>query len=510
MCLHHPLIGSLNSWNWDGDHIVFDAILPSGRPPIGRTKPQYPMDVRQYVATENNVVIRKAVQEEIAAFIKTNGMNAALFAARKPTAFDYRAHVITNFVGQRIKYETRVGRDPWQYPEETLALGTGDCEDIAFVLASLLLASGVSAYNIRVALGTVIVHPKKGRKEHFDHMWVMYKSESGRWQLLEPLHVKPKVPSSMKAAAQLGTASQDVLRIEYRPSFLFNGDHVWMMRDADATYDLQKIVSRDWRRLNPKFLGEVHQTILNTALKGYAPDAMIASLNRHYSSVMLIGPVVDDIDNFVTHGYDSRDHFDNGFIKEGWDRVRQRLRAFKQNNNDLDSFAYAAHGIADFYAHSSYGHFGPLQGGKLVPYDPDKPSTLNMQTPVYDQTSGFNLGPDGPFSPNTHVFKGDRASIPGTWKGQLISGRYAQSGDSQSAIEALTYIPKELLNMDFAKRGSLPHHNTIAVDAEQKESGHILYSSTGKGRLSYANQYEWRKGAAIQHIRNAYLANRRG
>ncbi|RFO97029.1 hypothetical protein DIC66_11120 [Rhodoferax lacus] len=144
MCLQQSRMTGIHQWNWDGDVILFDAVLPSGRPTIAPPHQPYAMDVRQYVATENNAVIRKTLVKEVAAYMHRKSMSRARFTKRGKGAFDYRVHVLTNFVGERIRYQARKGSDPWQYPEETLALGTGDCEDIAFVLASLLLASGVS------------------------------------------------------------------------------------------------------------------------------------------------------------------------------------------------------------------------------------------------------------------------------------------------------------------------------------------------------------------------------
>ena len=126
MCLHQPLINGLNKWNWDGDHIYFDGVLPSGRPPVGRSRPSYPVDVREFVLSENNAVVRKTMHEDVKTFMKSKGMNDSLFTARIKTAFDYRMNVITAFVSETLRYIPTQRHDPWQYPEETLFLGGGD------------------------------------------------------------------------------------------------------------------------------------------------------------------------------------------------------------------------------------------------------------------------------------------------------------------------------------------------------------------------------------------------
>ncbi len=46
-------------------------------------------------------------------------------------------------------------RDYWQLPSTTIRLGTGDCEDQAILLASLLRALGVPRENVRVVFGWI-------------------------------------------------------------------------------------------------------------------------------------------------------------------------------------------------------------------------------------------------------------------------------------------------------------------------------------------------------------------
>jgi predicted transglutaminase-like cysteine proteinase len=64
-------------------------------------------------------------------------------------------------------------------PDETLKLRSGDCEDRALLIASMLLASGISSFNVRVALGKFRAWMGE-EHDDFGHVWVMYKDESGR------------------------------------------------------------------------------------------------------------------------------------------------------------------------------------------------------------------------------------------------------------------------------------------------------------------------------------------
>jgi transglutaminase-like putative cysteine protease len=66
-----------------------------------------------------------------------------------------------NMCARSIRYTRTTSRDydTWLFPDETLALKRGDCEDISFLIASLLIASGISPYTVRVAIG-YLLRPK--------------------------------------------------------------------------------------------------------------------------------------------------------------------------------------------------------------------------------------------------------------------------------------------------------------------------------------------------------------
>jgi len=84
------------------------------------------------------------------------------------------------WVGDNVQYEYDSDvygvSDYWQLPYETLSLKTGDCEDQAFLLCSLIRASGTSANNVFVALGEI---------DGGGHAWVILKTTSG-WRVFEP------------------------------------------------------------------------------------------------------------------------------------------------------------------------------------------------------------------------------------------------------------------------------------------------------------------------------------
>jgi hypothetical protein len=502
MCFTLSKIAPHDRWNWDGDHIIHECIVPASRPVPGypRKKSSYDIDVREFLVTERNEVMRKTLREDIKSYVRTSpGANWELFQSRSEGSFDHRAHLIAEYVSEKIAYKA-ARQDFWQFPDETLWVKEGDCEDRALLVASLLLASGVSGYNVRVALGKLRVSKKSAKYRNYDHAWVMYKNEEGRWTILEPLHLHREAKGAFKPERPSG-----LTKAEYIPYFVFNDVHLWEVCGPDPCPSFQDVALRSrWSRIHPRFAGEVHYDLLSQALQGHAPDWYVRALQTRFTKIPFVG-IVDNID-MVLCDYDPRDHFDNGYIDGGWEIANGRLDTFRSSlltdPKAIDAFARAAHAIADFYAHSSYMHFaGPVIGPK--PYDPGNFPV----TPTYGSGSSFDIT-SGKFSMNKHIFKQTPADAVGYWNGQLISGRYAQPHDTQpgwaNAIkEGVTFIPKELLKAkDFKYRGGLPNHNEIAVDNEfsKKNKSHKLYGDVG----TYNWQFNWRKQAATEHIRAAY------
>lgn len=494
MCFSFSKISRSHNWNWDGERIVHESIVPSSRPPVGHSKGNYDIDVREFLVSERNVVMRRTLEKEIKKFIaKLPHASWEFFRSRDPGSFDFRANIIAEFVAKEIEYTPTNGLDPWQFPEETLALKSGDCEDRALLIASLLLASGISSFNVRVALGKFRTWTK-GKQHDFDHVWVMYKDEAGHWQVIEPAHTK-KIQKQTKIKKDLPEQA------EYVPFYLFNDVHLWQTQQPSVyKKKISEDLKRDWSSLHPEFAGWVHKSVLNKALSAdICPPWVLNSLNRHFTSVLWQKSLtVDDVD--LPGSYDPRDHFDNGYITDGWNLVKDRLAQFEQESlKNLNAFHLAAHAIADFYAHTSYGHFGSVNNGNLQLFDPDHPGAGLAQKPDYGSGSSFDFQN---FSRNTNLNKGTAADAAQYWQGQIISGRYAQKGDTHGAAEALTFIPPDLVKKkDFPGRGLLPHHNEIAVDEDTRGKAHILYT----GNKAYSEQYQLRFDAAVRHIRDAFV-----
>lgn len=533
MCLIESKIKGLSGFNWEGDVIIQDETVPSSRDVTGHEGVQYDIDIREFLVTDKNSVMNNTIEQIKKTYIRDKEQ-ISHFESRQPGSFDFRAAVLSGWVWRNIAYTRKKSKDPWLFPDETLSVKEGDCEDISFLLASILAASGISEYNIRVALGRIVLSQFNNKKDiTFDHVWVMYKTELGKWVLLEPMMTLKRKKNEITEPYNSQTIKYtDIKKVKYKPYFVFNDRHLWGIGDNTTAGSYGKFIKKrfDWKKFDPKFAGEVHKHIMTDVFDSV--DGNIISpedkrniqdkINLKFSAAVTIsiplagkvriGATVEDIDKDYEH-YHPFDHFDNGYIDEGWSRVKDNLQKFRKNNSDIDSFAKAAHAIADFYSHSSYAHYAVLNNVQDI-YNPAAPPNF-IGAIQYDNTQGFDMN-DKSFSRNRNC-KEPAANIINNYRGALISGRYAQKGDSGLMevydamlkgvslekvaglyVEGQSKIPSKLENApDFKFRRGLPHHNEIAVDDKEKPDTHVLY----KSKAEFERQYKERYRLAVSHIK---------
>lgn len=467
MCMQTSAVRPYQQWHWAGDEIVHRAVIPAARRPPGSRKRGYDVDIRGFLSIENNQVIREWLQASLDAL---DPMDQLFFHGRTPGSFDFRAHVAVASMGRLRYVKGKRELDQWLYPEETLFLKGGDCEDLAFVLAALLAAAGISKDCIRVALGSIVDHSDPERIESWDHAWVMYLTEGGAWQLLEPLS---KISHRGSADGLSGSGDSAAGRdIEYVPHFVFNTNHLWRVRSpqliAASRFDdyLEARAENFWAEFDPRFAAGVHNDIFDQALVGMRPSELVV--------VKAASLAVDA--NVLA--YDPRDHFDFAYIGEGWHRVQTRL-----TTGSLSDFALAAHAIGDFYAHSLYGYFA-AQNGALPIYDPSTgfpPDSLNYEFLKFEPRPGPRQSDD---------------TFAERWKGKIISGQWWRW---------YTTYPKELRGDKDAELNyhrCLPDHDRLAVDGPNLDLtvGHALFKSSEE----YRHQFGVRKAAAVEHLRRTY------
>lgn len=473
------------AYDWGGARIVVPPTVKVKRLLPGRGAAATPIsvDLRGFVPSTPSSVVETWITQQLAKrTAHEDWLGKALRSRTNPSWFDTTAHLVADIVFSRIGYRLRDG-EAWQLPEETLALGEGDCEDRATLLASALVAAGISPYNVRVALGHVRLQDGRAKPRRVAHAWVVYRTATGNWTPLEPVAGEA---SKQHAKTQLS----------YEPDYVFNGDHQWSAHVSENPRFRQR-----WNDLDPTFHGEVHLSIVqHAATAARLPPALCTRIARTFTT--LAGHVIDKPDlSFRT--YDPRDHFDSGLIDQSWQTVLYRLSIFRKkplgDAEGLINACFAAHGIADFYAHSSYAHFLSRELGTITPYDPlgKKPALKYdyASDPAYSRAT-FTI-----YTPWYKLSDFDRFEA---WRGRPISGRYSFPNDSHDAIETVSNAPPpSALPTPKARNfaGSLPHHNEIAVDEDGDHSNAIY------GTAEYKRQFALRYHLALRHITSAFQAH---
>jgi hypothetical protein len=221
------------AYNWGGSTILQMTAVGGTRQAVthdGERK-TVTMDIREWITPATRWEIKTTTNS----LIEKWGL--PLPTERGSGLFDRRALVCWSFVVEQIKYvreDDPTQSDLWQFPAETLALQTGDCEDCAFLLGTLLLASGISPFCVRVVFGTL----KQQDMPDEPHALPCYLDEAGRWRALESTLFKEEMPS-WQLDDKLGPLADDLAagsaldRVQgtflpiFLPDYGVTEDHVW-------------------------------------------------------------------------------------------------------------------------------------------------------------------------------------------------------------------------------------------------------------------------------------------
>lgn len=229
------------NYNWEGDVILQDTAIEKKRYVIGRQQ-SITTDIREWVSFSDNIIMKRILAE-------LRGRHG-LPASKQPGDFDKRAMVIWGFVAANVNYVYDTSQykkdDFWLFPPETHQIGKGDCEDTTFLLASLLIACGISPFCVRVVLGNT---HDAGEKPLGGHCWPVYKNEAGRWCLLET--TLDTIPGEMPDADELTLKGRP---FRYEPLYCFNDHHLWEILPAretkEATGSLKKYLRERTRKVD--------------------------------------------------------------------------------------------------------------------------------------------------------------------------------------------------------------------------------------------------------------------
>jgi hypothetical protein len=470
MCLNISRVERTFSYNWAGDQIV-SPLVSAGRYVPGTKRTLLDMDVREFLAIEHSAEVRNFFLGQI-----VDGRpceeRERFFIGRKGS-FDFRMRCVIEAFG-KFHYIPAKGRrrDEWMFPAETLANRGGDCEDLAFLLMALLGEAEISQSCLRLAFGQFIETSPAGAQTYHDHAWVMYQMEGGAWMILDPMervdqHLRAKSP--IKPTKEVAQSTY-----EYQPFFVFNRNHLWRVHGPNGdkrTCDLDSYLDRRkfWKCYDPAFAMSVHNDIFDNQMKE------LSWADRFAVKAASFG-----VDANVL-SYDPRDHCDFAYVDESWQRIQQRLAT-----GSVTDLGLACHTVADFYAHTLYGHVTDPVSGQLPIYDPAHPiNPGNEQDAAFDR-SRFSINNDEPAltEPETRAY----------WQGRLISGQWWRWYS--------TY-PNEIQSpQQLNPRRCLPDHDVLAVDAKAtKNNPQHLYPTLAE----FNRQFALRKSAAERHVRAVFL-----
>jgi len=161
--------------NQDIEKMVDTTKIVDGRRHVGKQKMRVMIDPRGFIVPEDSIVQMRMESERGPWKGRWKMDNIRKYSESE------RLELVQNWVAKTIFYQsdkkTHDLPDVWQTPGETLMLNTGDCEDGAILIASMLLNAGLKADDVWIAIGPVEVDT--GAEDGY-HAWVMYQHK-GEW-----------------------------------------------------------------------------------------------------------------------------------------------------------------------------------------------------------------------------------------------------------------------------------------------------------------------------------------
>ena len=181
--------------------------IPSGLEDYYGSVPVPRMGIEQYRAFTFVMPDDPAVRALADRIVEATPMMSDLFRA------DFTVAVVHSIIEYRSDADVHGASDYWQYPAETLISGEGDCEDHAFLLASLLEAMGMDTVlvfeNGHVLVG-VDVDGRDGNSVGYGGNQYLTADSTNGYRLgsstVQPLFVVPSDSPNVWTYAMLGGA----------------------------------------------------------------------------------------------------------------------------------------------------------------------------------------------------------------------------------------------------------------------------------------------------------------
>jgi predicted transglutaminase-like cysteine proteinase len=379
------------NYNWEGDYIIHDCAVERKRYVIGDNRKAITTDIREFVSPADDVIIKD--------ILKQLSIACGLPTTKEVGDFDRRAMIIWDYVARNVQYvsdiKKRRKRDFWLFPSELHRLQVGDCEDSSFLLASLLIGSGISPFNVRVMLGELV---DDAGGSLGGHCWPMYKNEMGRWVILES--TAPNAAWHMPPA-EIYTESE---HIRYVPKFAFNNCHLWKIRTGPAKDEDFKKFLRDRRALtnleDQKFpSGGYFRLLTGDSSPGHLEitQEVLESMGFSSNAVSVASDAAQDPDFYEWENPAA--HAQTNCTNEGWpteseseaisqyqkwinEKVVSMRKPDLSPKNALFFLGYVLHGVQDLASHQGITNAqhsyesninpGSAQDGDHLPANRDK------------------------------------------------------------------------------------------------------------------------------------------
>ena len=253
---------------WEGKSLLMDTVVHRKRFHLDARNRRhfFSFDIRRWVTPPEDEIAGRTWEKISRKHRREfNGID-------RRQLLDTKAKAVWHFVVERIRYRRDSSKhDFWQFPSETLAFGHGDCEDKAFLCASLLLAAGIPKHRVRVVLGGLSKRISRERRIRYEgHSWPMFRNRHGVWCILEPnlphlpMRIKPGAEAEVVLPKQsLGIRrsvflsadrlSADNRRQQYVPLVCFHHESVWTVEQTVSGFiENAKGLEPKWQQ-NPTF-----------------------------------------------------------------------------------------------------------------------------------------------------------------------------------------------------------------------------------------------------------------
>jgi hypothetical protein len=199
-------------WNskWPTSPIIY-----SGRALRGK-KENIGIDVRAFILT-NDAILQETIKK---------------YKLIKPT-HDEIAWECQKFIVKFASYkdDTAINQCPefWQFPFESIQSGTGDCEDMAILMASLMINCGIPSYKVKVAAGYVRESPTAPQG---GHAYCIYLASDNNWRIMDWCYFEDStLPVLQKPLAKDGGYN----KCYQECWFTFNNEFSWNQTSLEIT-----------------------------------------------------------------------------------------------------------------------------------------------------------------------------------------------------------------------------------------------------------------------------------